>query len=82
MAVKIARFLAGVEHGDHVKTVQFHPSYAYKDFFEGYRPAKFDGDSVGFSLEPGPLRRIAAEASLDGNRDKPYFLIIDEMNRG
>ncbi|MFF1830531.1 McrB family protein [Paenarthrobacter sp. NPDC058040] len=82
LAGKIARFLAGEEHGDHVKTVQFHPSYAYEDFFEGYRPAKFDGDNVGFSLEPGPLRRIAAEASLDGNRDKPYFLIIDEMNRG
>lgn len=82
LAGKIARFLAGEEHGDHVKTVQFHPSYAYEDFFEGYRPAKADGDTVGFSLEPGPLRRIAAEASLDGNRDKPYFLIIDEMNRG
>lgn len=82
LAGKIARFLAGEEHGDHVKTVQFHPSYAYEDFFEGYRPAKTSGDNVGFSLEPGPLRRIAAEASLDGNRDKPYFLIIDEMNRG
>ncbi|MFE4082266.1 McrB family protein [Paenarthrobacter sp. YIM B13468] len=82
LAGKIARFLAGEEHGDHVKTVQFHPSYAYEDFFEGYRPAKSDGANVGFSLEPGPLRRIAAEASLDGNRDKPYFLIIDEMNRG
>lgn len=82
LAGKIARFLAGEEHRDHVKTVQFHPSYAYEDFFEGYRPAKSDGDNVGFSLEPGPLRRIAAEASLDGNRDKPYFLIIDEMNRG
>lgn len=82
LAGKIARFLAGEEHGDHVRTVQFHPSYAYEDFFEGYRPAKTHGDNVGFSLEPGPLRRIAAEASLDGNRDKPYFLIIDEMNRG
>jgi 5-methylcytosine-specific restriction protein B len=82
LAGKIARFLAGEEHGDHVKTVQFHPSYAYEDFFEGYRPSKAQGDNVGFSLEPGPLRRIAAEASLDGNRDKPYFLIIDEMNRG
>ncbi|UVJ40569.1 McrB family protein [Arthrobacter sp. CJ23] len=82
LAGKIARFLAGEEHGDHVKTVQFHPSYAYEDFFEGYRPAKTEGENVGFSLEPGPLRRIAAEASLDGNRDKPYFLIIDEMNRG
>jgi 5-methylcytosine-specific restriction protein B len=79
---KLAEYLAGEEHADHVKTVQFHPSYAYEDFFEGYRPAKTNDDNVGFSLEPGPLRRIAAEAAADGNRDKPYFLIIDEMNRG
>jgi 5-methylcytosine-specific restriction protein B len=79
---KLAEYLAGDEHADHVKTVQFHPSYAYEDFFEGYRPAKTTDDSVGFSLESGPLRRIAAEAAADGNRDKPYFLIIDEMNRG
>lgn len=82
LAGKIARFLAGEEHGDHVKTVQFHPSYAYEDFFEGYRPAKAVDGNVGFTLEPGPLRRIAAEATAEGNRDKPYFLIIDEMNRG
>ncbi|MET3812322.1 AAA family ATPase [Arthrobacter sp. UYEF3] len=79
---KLGEYLAGEEHADHVKTVQFHPSYAYEDFFEGYRPAKSTDGSVGFSLEPGPLRRIAAEAAADGNRDKPYFLIIDEMNRG
>lgn len=82
LAGKIARFLAGEEHGDHVKTVQFHPSYAYEDFFEGYRPAKAADGNVGFTLQPGPLRRIAAEATAEGNRDKPYFLIIDEMNRG
>lgn len=78
----IAKFLAGEEHTDHVKMVQFHPSYAYEDFFEGYRPAKSQDGTVGFSLEAGPLRRIADEAASEGNRDKPYFLIIDEMNRG
>ncbi len=82
LAGKIARYLAGKEHGDHVKTVQFHPSYAYEDFFEGYRPAQGEDGQVGFSLEPGPLRKIAAEGSAEGNRDKPFFLIIDEMNRG
>lgn len=78
----IAKFLAGEEHSDHVKTVQFHPSYAYEDFFEGYRPAKSQDGNVAFSLEAGPLRRIADEAASEGNRDKAYFLIIDEMNRG
>jgi len=82
LGTAIAKFLAGEEHSDHVKTVQFHPSYAYEDFFEGYRPAKSQDGNVGFSLEAGPLRRIADEAASEGNRDKPYFLIIDEMNRG
>lgn len=82
LGTAIAKFLAGEEHSDHVKTVQFHPSYAYEDFFEGYRPAKSPDGNVGFSLEAGPLRRIAGEAASEGNRDKPYFLIIDEMNRG
>jgi 5-methylcytosine-specific restriction protein B len=82
LGTAIAKFLAGEEHADHVKTVQFHPSYAYEDFFEGYRPAKSQDGNVGFSLEAGPLRRIADQAASDGNRDKPYFLIIDEMNRG
>lgn len=82
LATAIAKFLAGEEHSNHVKTVQFHPSYAYEDFFEGYRPAKSQDGNVAFSLEAGPLRRIADEAASEGNRDKPYFLIIDEMNRG
>lgn len=82
LAEKIARYLATKEHADHVKIVQFHPSYAYEDFFEGYRPAAAEQGHLGFSLEPGPLRRIAAEAAAEGNSDKPFFLIIDEMNRG
>ncbi len=82
LGTAIAKFLAGEEHMDHVKMVQFHPSYAYEDFFEGYRPTKNQDGTVGFSLEAGPLRRIADEAASEGNRDKPYFLIIDEMNRG
>lgn len=80
LAGKIARYLAGDEHADHVTTVQFHPSYAYEDFFEGYRPVKGTDSQVSFALTPGPLRRIAAEAA--AHRDRPYFLIIDEMNRG
>lgn len=82
LAGKLARFLVTGEHTDHVQIVQFHPSYSYEDFFEGYRPAAAENGQMGFTLEPGPLRRIAAEASAEGNRNKPFFLIIDEMNRG
>ena len=59
--------------------VQFHPSYAYEDFFEGYRPTETDGGQATFRIEPGPLRRIASEAR--DNPGLPFVLIIDEMNR-
>ncbi|MBK6767693.1 MAG: AAA family ATPase [Ardenticatenales bacterium] len=60
-----------------VELVQFHPSYAYEDFVEGFRPAK--GGAQGFLLTPGPLRRIAAAAANDPSR--MHVLIIDEVNR-
>ena len=61
--------------------MQFHPSYAYKDFVEGFRPRQATAGDTGiaFELSPGPLRQIADAAREDpGN---PYVLIIDEINR-
>lgn len=78
----LARYLAGTEHAEHVQIVQFHPSYSYEDFFEGFRPSAPANGQVGFELQPGPLRRLAKLASQPGNEDKPFFLLIDEMNRG
>lgn len=72
IAKSIAQHVAGLNF----KIVQFHPSYSYEDFFEGYRPKP----SGGFELRVGPLRRIAAEASEHPN--DPYVLVIDEINRG
>jgi dynein-related subfamily AAA family protein len=66
--------------GGRYRLVQFHPSYTYEDFFEGYRPKLHDGGALSFELVPGALREIAAEAVADPAR--PYLLIIDEINRG
>lgn len=68
------------EHGGSVRLVQFHPSYTYEDFFEGYRPQHHDGGTLSFELVPGTLREIAREA--EENPTKPHVLIIDEINRG
>ena len=81
LAKHLAAELAGDTTDERVKLVQFHPSYAYEDFFEGFRPDKTDEGQVSFKLVAGPLRRIAEEAAKPGNESKPYFLIIDEMNR-
>jgi 5-methylcytosine-specific restriction protein B len=81
LAKHLAAELAGDSTDERVKLVQFHPSYAYEDFFEGFRPDKTDEGQVSFKLVAGPLRRLAEEAAKPGNENKPYFLIIDEMNR-
>ncbi|MET8090774.1 AAA family ATPase [Micromonospora sp. NPDC005220] len=77
----LARALAGhVAERDAIRLVQFHPSYAYEDFFEGFRPVEnVEGGAVSFVKTPGPLREIASQARND--RHRPYVLIIDEINR-
>lgn len=77
VAQKLAGFFAGTE--DAVGLVQFHPSYAYEDFVEGYRPRTVNGQP-GFALVEGPLKRLAQAAKK--RPDAQHVLVIDEINRG
>ena len=78
-AREIAKHLTGGAK-ERVTLVQFHPSYAYEDFIEGYRPT-LQENSAGFVLRDGPLKRAADKAGRDPETTK-HFLIIDEINRG
>ncbi|QIG44484.1 AAA domain-containing protein [Nocardioides anomalus] len=60
--------------------VQFHPTYSYEDFVEGFRPvATSDGEGAALSVKSGPLKRLADEAREAPG--KPFVLVIDEINR-
>ena len=50
------------DYGGDFQIVQFHPSYSYEDFVEGFRPTLSEGGQAGFELREGPLRRMASEA--------------------
>jgi 5-methylcytosine-specific restriction protein B len=76
LATKLADHLT--EEGA-VKLVQFHPSYTYEDFFEGFRPEPGGSGTLTFTLRPGPFRAFAEAA--EDNKTTPYILIIDEINR-
>ena len=77
IAKRLAYSMIDVEDFKRVKMVQFHQSYSYEEFIEGYRP-KVNGD--GFEIKDGFFKKFCDVAGEDMKND--YFLIIDEINRG
>lgn len=72
---RVAYALMGQKSNDQLGMVQFHQSYSYEDFIQGYRPS-----GTGFRLKNGIFYEFCAAA-----RDDPgntYVFIIDELNRG
>ena len=72
---RLAWSIMGCEDTDRVMMIQFHQSYGYEDFIMGYRPSK-----DGFELKTGPFYNFCKKAAAD--KQRPYFFIIDEINRG
>jgi len=75
-AQRLAFAMMGVKDESRVKVIQFHQNYSYEDFVMGYKP-NVEG---GFSLNNGIFYDFCQQAK--AHRDMPYFLIIDEINRG
>ena len=76
-ARRLAYSMMGEMNSDRVMLVQFHQSYSYEDFVEGYRPS---AEGSGFVLTKGVFYNFCRKAEIDS--DNEYFFIIDEINRG
>jgi len=85
LAKQISRFIINRETEpfisdlkNNVKLIQFHPSYNYEDFVRGII-ALTNNNQVEYKVENKTLAQFAERAK--NNKDQPYVLIIDEINR-
>ena len=76
-AKRLAYSMMGEKNQDRVMMVQFHQSYSYEDFIEGFRPT---GSGNGFEIKKGSFYHFCRKAAEDPENE--YFFIIDEINRG
>ena len=76
-AKRLAYSIMGEKDPSRVEMVQFHQSYSYEDFMMGYRPT----ETGGFTVAEGPFYRFCEAARAD-DEDRPYFFVVDEINRG
>ena len=75
-AKRLAYSMIGRKNPNRVILVQFHQSYSYEDFIEGFRPVS----SGGFEIKKGSFYNFCKKAQYDPEHE--YFFIIDEINRG
>ena len=62
--------------GKRMRVIQFHPSLSYEDFVRGWRP---DGNGQLKLIDGVFLEAIAAARA---EPDRPFVLIVEEINRG
>lgn len=82
LAKRLFYSLLGEVDDTRIQMVQFHQSYSYEDFVQGYRP----NDEGKFELREGIFYKITqlARKEFENNQSNPkkFAIIIDEINRG
>lgn len=69
-----------INREDQVIRIVFHPEYTNSDFIGQVMPKRIEGKGLDYYFTPGPFAKVLRKAYL--NPDKPYYLIVEEINRG
>jgi len=76
LAKRLAFAAIGQKDTEKIEMIQFHQSYSYEDFIQGFRP----NQEGRFDLKNGIFYDFCKKAQFDS--ENKYFFIIDEINRG
>ncbi len=76
LAKRIAYTLLGRKDDEKIEMIQFHQSYSYEDFIQGYRP----NSNGSFEIKNSVFYDFCKTASFDS--ENKYFFVVDEINRG
>ena len=78
VAKRLAMALIGTNDPQRIAMIQFHQSYSYEDFIQGFRPTA----KGTFELKYGIFNQFCRRAQVDEQKKETYVFIIDEINRG
>ncbi|MEV0660768.1 McrB family protein [Actinomadura luteofluorescens] len=78
--LKFQKGLNTLHEAGYLTQVTFHPAYGYEDFIEGFRPHEGGDGGLRLVLRDGIFKRVCEAAA--ANPERPYLLLIDEINRG
>lgn len=78
VATRLAKLLAKTNDPQRIGMIQFHQSYSYEDFIQGFRPTA----NGSFELKDGIFHQFCRRAQRYESKNGACVFIIDEINRG